>query len=415
MSSAFPAHVPPELVLDVKWYGLEDADGDPNANLAKLHGGRELFYIPKNDRNPFGTWVLTRYDDIQKVFGDTQNFTSNYISGFNVLAGVDQLLIPVELDPPDHTKYKTFLMPYFSRARILELEPVMRQGVDSVIDEIIDTGEADIVPCGYKMMAAVWCELVGAPIEKSDLYIRFLFQVIHQYDPMIRFTCAREMLDAMKDLYHTNKDKPGKGLINAFINRQVDGESPSEAECSGFILFMFLAGMDTMGSSTAWILRYLAQNPDRRHALRDNPQTISAFVEEMLRRYSVVSTNRFVKQDVVVRGVTLKKGDNILLSTPMACMDADKFECPQSVDTERTARHMAFGFGPHFCIGAAVARAQLPIMVETWLQRIPDFEVKPGVALTAHVGDVIGLDSLPLVWPVPSTTQYGKHSRRIKP
>jgi len=399
MESVFPEHVPPELVLDVKWYGLEDLDGDPNVNFAKLHGGRDLFFIPKNDRNPFGTWVLTRYEDIQKAFTDTEHFTSNYISGFNVLAGVDQLLIPVELDPPDHTKYKTFLMPYFSRARVQALEGVMRSGVENVIDEIIDLGEVDIIPYAFKMMAAVWCELVGAPLEKSDLYIRFLFQVIHQYDPQIRFACAREMLEAMKELYFANKGTSGKGLINAFVNHEVDGKLPSEAECSGFILFMFLAGMDTMGSTTGWVLRYLAENPDRRQELIDHPENIPVFIEEALRRYSIVSTNRFVKKDVEIKGVLLKKGDNVLLSTPLACMDAEKFECPERFDTERTARHIAFGAGPHFCIGASVARAQLPIMLETWLRRIPDFKVKPGTSLTAHVGDVLSLDTLPLVWP----------------
>lgn len=399
METTLPTHVPPELVRDVKWYGLLDPDADPNANLSRIHGGLDVFFIPQNERNPFGTWVLTRFDDIQKAFMDTEHFTSNYISGFNVLAGVEQLLIPVELDPPDHAKYKTFLMPYFSRARIQELEGVMRSGVDNVIDEIIDRGEADVVPYGYKMMAAVWCELVGAPFEKSDLYIRFLFQVIHQYDPQIRFACAREMLEAMKDLYRANKGQPGKGLLNAFINREVDGEAPSEAECAGFILFMFLAGMDTMGSTTSWILRYLAENPARRQALIDDPASIPTFIEEVLRRYSIVSTNRFVKKDVEVRGVTLKAGDNVLLSTPLACMDAGKFECPEKFDVDRSTRHLAFGAGPHFCTGAPVARAQLPIMLETWLKRIPDFKVKPGVSLTAHIGDVLSLDTLPLVWP----------------
>jgi cytochrome P450 len=94
----------------------------------------------------------------------------------------------------------------------------------------------------------------------------------------------------------------------------------------------------------------------------------------------------------------LRRGDNVLLSTPLACMDPGNFANPQEVVLNRPQRHLAFGAGAHYCIGASIARAQLPIMLEEWLKRIPEFSIKPGVQLTAHVGDVTGLDALPLVW-----------------
>jgi cytochrome P450 len=153
-----------------------------------------------------------------------------------------------------------------------------------------------------------------------------------------------------------------------------------------------------MAATTAWTLRYLALNPARRHELIAAPHLIADFLEEMLRRFAIVSSNRFVKQDVEIGGVMLRRGDNVLLSTPLACMDPANFANPQEVVLNRPQRHLAFGAGAHYCIGAAIARAQLPIMLEEWLKRIPAFSIKPGAQLTAHVGDVTGLDALPLVW-----------------
>jgi cytochrome P450 len=398
MLAAIPDHVPAHLVRPEGWYGLSDLAGDPNASFAAVYEGPPVMYIPANARNPYGTWVLTRHDDIRSAFSDSDHFTSHHIAGFNILANVETLLIPVELDPPDHARYRAFLTPFFGGKAVKALHGTMRAGVVDVIDEIAPLGEADLVPHAFRMMAAVWCALMGAPIERADLYIRFLSQMIHQFDPAIRLSCARDMLAAMKDLYRENKGKTGPGLIRAFINSEIGGAPPTEADCAGLILFMFLAGMDTMAATTAWTLRYLALNPEKRQELIASPTLIPDFLEEMLRRFSIVSSNRFVKRDVEIGGVMLRRGDNVLLSTPLACMDPSVFDNPREVVPNRPQRHLAFGAGAHYCIGASIARAQLPIMLEEWLKRIPRFSIKPGVQLTAHVGDVTGLDALPLVW-----------------
>jgi len=397
MQVIVPDHVPEHLVRSEGWYGLQVLDGDPNAALMAFFEGPPVIYIAANARNPYGTWLLTRLEDIQAAFTDTNHFTSHYISGMQHL-GIEELLIPIEIDPPDHAKYRAFLAPHFSKARLAGLEAVMHDGVDRVIDTVIAAGTCDAVPLGYKMMAAGWCALVGADYAKSDIYIRFLWEMTHQYDPLLRLKCARDMLGVMEDLYQENLGKASEGLISKFVNGTIGGRTPTKTECAGFILFMFLAGMDTMGSTTSWILRHLAEHPKTRAELAADHGKIPAFVEEILRRYATVTTNRFVKKDVEVQGVRLKTGDNVLLATPLACLDPAKFKCPMDVDVEREERHLAFGAGPHFCIGAPVARAQLPILVKAWLKRIPDFHIAKGAKLTAHFGDVFGLDSLPLVW-----------------
>jgi cytochrome P450 len=316
-----------------------------------------------------------------------------------MLSGLDQLLIPIEFDPPDHRKYRSMMNPYFTREALEIHRPVMEKAVDTVIDAIIDLGRSDLVPWAFRMMAPIWCVVMGAPADRAEDYIRMMFAFTHQYDPAIRFQTARDMLSTMQGLYSECKEQGGTGLISAFINTSIDGRLPTESECGGFILFMFLAGIDTMGSTTAWLLRHLALHPDERRILIDHPERRSAFLEEGFRRYAVVSTNRFVKADIEVRGVLLKKGDNVLISTPFACMDPSRFDTPLRFDMERRTRHLAFGAGAHFCIGAQLSRMQLPIMLDRWLSRIPDFGIEPGARLSAHFGDVMALNSLPLVWP----------------
>jgi cytochrome P450 len=227
-----------------------------------------------------------------------------------------------------------------------------------------------------------------------------MFAFTHQYDPALRFANARHMLEVMQALYRELKDAHGTGLINAFINAQIKGRRPTESECGGFILFMFLAGIDTMGSTSAWLLRHLALHPAERRDLIDNPDRRAAFVEEGFRRYATVSPNRFVKKETQICGVTLKPGDNVVVSAPFACMDPARYEDPAAFVMNRKSRNLAFGAGSHFCIGAQLSRLQLPAMLDRWLARIPHFAIAPGCRPTAHMGDVTALDSLPLAWPI---------------
>jgi cytochrome P450 len=207
-----------------------------------------------------------------------------------------------------------------------------------------------------------------------------------------------DMLEAMRSLYEMHKGKAAPGLINKFVNGTVEGRPVTETEAAGFILFMFLAGVDTVGSTTAWSLFHLARHPEQQVALWENPEAIPAFIEEVLRRYAIVSTNRFVRKDLEIDGVTLKAGDNVLVSLPLACMDDRAFGCPVEMNPDRPERHMAFGFGAHFCVGANLARAQLRIFFEEWLQRVPAFRIQDGAKTTAHLGEVAALDSLNLTW-----------------
>lgn len=393
-----PPHVPAERVRPFPWYGWKDETGDPALRVSKELEHLKIFYAPSGERNPYGAWVLTRYEDMQKVLTDTTHFTSNHIAGWNNLVGLDELLIPIELDPPTLQRYRAFMAPFFARSQLQAMQPLMRDGARRAIQAIAKKSPLDVAPLGYKMTSGAWCALMGIDYDEVDPYIEHLWGMLHQYDFGVRFATAQRLLNAARKIYEANRGTPRPGMFNAFVNGLIDGRRPTDSECTGFILFQLMAGLDTMGTTAVWALRHLADCPDDQGRLRDDPSLISGFIEEVFRRYAILATNRFVTKDYVIDGVTLKPGDNVLLPAAMACMDATHFSCPAVFRIGRKERHLAFGAGAHFCIGAPMARAQLPIFLEEWLRLIPTFRRQAGEPLSAHTGDLTGLDSLPLEW-----------------
>jgi cytochrome P450 len=149
----------------------------------------------------------------------------------------------------------------------------------------------------------------------------------------------------------------------------------------------------------SYAFRHLAEHPEHRQMLIDNPAAIDAFVEEVLRYYSIVSTSRVVRDDVEFAGCPMRAGDRIVLSTTGANRDPRQFTDADQFIPDRTPnRHIAFGAGIHRCVGAPLARMELRVSIDEWLRVIPNFSVASGANITQHVGGAAGLDTLALEW-----------------
>lgn len=395
-----PKHVPRELITSVDWYGMIDQGGDPFPQLAKLHDGKPIVYVPSNARNIHGSWLLTREAEMRAVMMDSEHFTSNKISGFDqVIEGFDGQLIPTEVDPPDHAAFRAFMTPFFSPRRIAELEPIVRDRVRDVIARVGPKGRCEFMAdAAYHMSIAPWCEVMGMRYEDADDWIRFPVQILQYTDD--RPKVMAEMIETAKALYQERKGTDAEGLIANFINSPIDGEVLSKPSAIGFIIFMLIAGVDTVGGTTGFAIKCLAEDSELRARLIANKEDIAPFVEEVLRRYAVVATNRYVKKDIELGGVAMRKGDNVILPMALANSDPEASECPMQLDLERDrSRTMTFGAGIHMCIGSRMARALINIAIEEWLAAIPEFAIDSEEPLVARVGDVIALTSLPLSYP----------------
>ncbi len=161
---------------------------------------------------------------------------------------------------------------------------------------------------------------------------------------------------------------------------------------------LFLAGLDTVASSLSFIALYLAERPALRKQLRESPDIIPRASEEFFRRFGLSSTGRLIKEDITLKGVTIRKGDMVMVSLPLSGIDDRAYANPMEVDFNRVAPHNTFGNGPHKCVGAPLARAEIQIFLQEFLSRIPDFRLDPNDLPVQRGGSVAGMNRLPLLW-----------------
>lgn len=403
--ASIPAHVPPHLVRDVDVYNIQVGD-DPQRDFAeRFRNEPELFYIPRTVKDPqWGNWVVTRRADIQRVMQDTENFTTKGISGFDRAFGGDEwYAYPLEADPALHGPFRTILNPLFSPVRIKALEQDMRSYTIGVIESVQAAGQADFAEVARRLPAGLFSHFLGLTIDETLQVMANVRLILHSgYEPEARKRGIEWLMDFERGLLERRARERGQDLISLMLDARIEGRPLSDKEMFGLFFFFLLAGLDTVASATVLHFRHLAIDAELRRRVVADPSLIPATIEELLRRYSQIVTNRFVAKDTELHGVTLRKGDNIILALPLANLDEASFADPLAVDLGRPANpHIAFGSGPHRCIGSNIARQQLRITYEEWLKRIPDFHLTPGARVQAICSEAIVLANLPLSWDPP--------------
>lgn len=397
-----PPHVPPELVRDVDFYQITVGD-DPQKDYWEQFGDEPaIFYIPRTARDPqWGNWVVTRRDDIQAIMQDTETFSSRHIAGFDrALGGEEWLAYPVESDPPDHTKYRALLNPLFAPARIKALEASMRAHTAGVIEAIADDGHVDFQAMASKLPAGIFSHLLGISVAETLSVMGNVRRILHSgYDVSTRKVGLEWLMSFEKELLKRREKQRGDDLISIILDARIDGRPLSDKEIFGLFFFFLLAGLDTVAGALGLHFRHLAMDAPLRRRLVQDPSVIPNAIEELLRRYSQISTNRFVTRDIDFHGVPFRKGDNVILSLPLGNLDEFAFTNALTVDVDRPHNaHIAFGSGPHRCIGSNIARQQLRITYEEWLKRIPEFRITSGAKVQAICSEALVLSTLPLSW-----------------
>jgi len=390
---AIPDHVPPDLVHEFDFRtGL---GSHPHSTVAALHNGPRVFFSPVHHNaipGP-GTWVLTRAEDIRAALQDTATFSSNVRRSSSGLT-----LIPLEMDPPDHGKFRALMNPIFSPARMKLLDAKVRDLARQMAASCAAKGQCDFVEDFAKPFpVSIFLDLMGLPKENMDRFLNW--EALIMRDKQTRAAAMQEVSQYLQELITERRRRPSEDLITFAVNAKVDQRPLRDAEVIGICVLLFIAGLDTVTSSFAYHFRHLAEHPADQQSLRDDPALIPAAVEELFRAYAVVNTNRYATRDVDFAGVHIKQGDNVTCSTILASRDPREFETPNRVLFTRSPNlHNAFSYGPHRCLGSHLARREIIAGIEAWLHAIPPFKIRPGAIINAHGGGVFSLESLPLVW-----------------
>lgn len=353
-----------------------------------------------------GYWVFTDHDAILEALQNPEVFSNS--SAVPLEPDPPYKWIPMMLDPPEHGKWRHLLGLYFSPGRVRSLEDEQRQFARDLINKFLSNGQCDF----YSDFAAVFpttifLQIMGLPIAKLPDFMQWEAKILHataESDPdrSIALAAMMDVAGYFSELIAEKRADPSKradDIVSHALDWRIDGEVPSDADLLSCMLLLFMAGLDTVASQLSYTFLHLATHESDRKRIVADPSVIPDAVEEFLRAYAIVQTGRKATRDIDFHGCPIKKGEVIQLPLAMANRDPREHKRGGTVDLDAPRpRHIAFGAGPHRCLGSHLARQELTVVLEEWHRLIPDYKLADESGATEHTGGVFGIDTLPLQW-----------------
>jgi cytochrome P450 len=382
------SHVEPEWAADP--YPIQD---DLRERCPIAHTGRFG-----------GAWLPTRYDDVAAIAYDTERFSSRSIILSNFRPPRELAPVggspPISSDPPFHHDARKLLLPAFTKDAVGKQEPGTRRFCRSLIDSFGGQGVVDAArDYAQHIPVRVIADMLGFPPADGPQFREFVEDLLEGINlPRDeRIGRVSRLFDYLLAQVHDHLGDPREDLTTYLIAAELYGQKLDPAHVVGTMALLLIAGIDTTWSAIGASLWHLAMTPGDRRRLTAEPGLLPTAMEEFLRAYAPVTMARLVKDDMHWRGVDMKADDWILLSFPAANRDPAQFERAGEVIIDREVnRHAAFGLGIHRCLGSHLARMELRVALEVWLERIPEFTLADPAAVTWSVGQIRGPRTLPL-------------------
>jgi cytochrome P450 len=405
-----PAHVPKDLLVDLQWAMGREANDlvEPYSPCAWLLGSGvpRLLYDPlPRLGGTNGSWVVSHYKDIQRVYEEHETFSTVGVAEFQAAIGETFHTLPLALDPPEHGKYRKFLNQFFSPVAMLAMEQQVRSVVAEMIDEFSAKGEVDIAwDFGRVYPVRIFMDMMGFPMAMFEQFLDWEWKILHANDPQVSMAAMREVIDWLRGFMAEQRTNPDGQLTSKIVHGESDGVPFTEDEQMGMVWLLWLGGLDTVASTISQMFRRMALQPELQAQLRADPCLINSAVEEFLRTQPLVYSTRTVTKDIEWHGTQMKAGDQIQCLTAAGNFDPAQFENGDQFDPARKAnRHYTLIGGVHLCLGAALARRELRFLLEEFFQRIPTFRIKPGTDTSVTPG-LLSIRNLPIVWDVAAAT-----------
>jgi cytochrome P450 len=358
---------------------------------------------------PFGisAWLVTGYDDVRAVIGDTRAFSNDYS---NVVASTGGQATAEQdpgglgfSDPPKHTRLRKALTPEFTVRRLSRLLPRIAEIVEQQLDVMAATGSpVDLVETfAMPIPSLVICELLDVPYPDRADFQRLSGSRFDIFGGAgTGLDAITESLEYMSELVAAQRSHPGDGLLGMLIREH--GDEITDQELAGLADGLLIGGHETTASMLALGAILLLQSPETVEQIRTDDQAIAPAVEEMLRYLTVVQLAfpRFAKQDMELGGHQIKAGEMVLCSLSGANRDPALGDHMQSFDPAHMSPHLAFGYGVHRCVGAELARMELRIAYPALFRRFPQLRLGiPSDEITFHDYSLVhGVQNLPVAW-----------------
>ncbi|MBZ0252105.1 MAG: cytochrome P450 [Candidatus Methylomirabilis sp.] len=359
--------------------------GPPQDEFALLRREDPLHWHAKEEPGGRGYWAVTKHADIVRMSKDPATFSS-YAGGTLIRDYAEEHLEPMRLmllnmDPPQHAKFRRLVSTGFTPRMIERLRPHVRERTTAILDRVAPRGECDFVrEIAAELPLQVIGDLLGIPEEDREKIFHWTNQLMGFDDPEYQVSvedgvrAAGEMWAYAHELATKRKGTSAEDLAGVLMNATVDGEQLTEAEFDSFFLLLAVAGNETTRNATSGGMLALIEHPEEREKLLANPALLPSAVEEILRwTCPQIYMRRTATRDVEMRGKTVKAGDKLAMYYTSANRDEEVFSDPLSFKVDRAPNdHLTFGVGQHFCLGANLARLELTIMFEEILRRMPE-------------------------------------------
>jgi cholest-4-en-3-one 26-monooxygenase len=381
--------------------------GVPHDWFASLRRDAPVFWHEEEDGPGF--WCVTGYDDVVTVNRDNQIFSSSrgavFMWDLPESALEQQRLMMLNMDPPMHTRYRRLVNKGFTPRMVSELETKARERARAILDKVTPRGECDfVVDVAAELPLQVIADVLGVPQEDRHKMFDWSNRMVGSDDPEYGVTEEEAQLASMELFAYANKlaeekrGEAGQDLISILSDAEVDGEQLTQLEIDLFFMLLTVAGNETTRNQVSHGLLALLEHPDQLERLRANRELLPGAVEEMLRWASpVMHFRRTATEDLILGGQAIAAGDKIVIWYVSANRDEKVFDDPMRFDIERSPNeHVAFGGGgPHFCLGANLARMEIRVLFDELLDRWSHLELA-GEPTRLRSNFINGIKHIPL-------------------
>ncbi|MBV8295066.1 MAG: cytochrome P450 [Mycobacterium sp.] len=344
-----------------------------------------------------GYYYITRREDVLAALRNPKVFSSRLALQ---PPGSPIPVVPLAFDPPEHTRYRKILQPFFSPHGLSKSRPVLQRHAVDMISALADRGECEVMKDLARLYPfQVFLDLYGLPLEDRDRLIAWKDAVIAD-KPYVNaadiVSPAQDLYAYLTDVIKQRRQSPGSDMLSRVMAS--DGDF-TDLELLGMSHLLILAGLDTVTAAIGFSLLELARRPELRTVLRHNPRQIRVFIEEIVRlEPSAPVAPRVLTETIEVGGMMLPKGSSVHLCMAAINRDgSDAISTDELVMDGKVHRHWGFGGGPHRCLGSHLGRMELTVLVDEWLKKIPEFELVPGYEPEIRFpSKTFALKSLPL-------------------
>ncbi|MBJ7263674.1 MAG: cytochrome P450 [Burkholderiaceae bacterium] len=393
-----PSHVPASNAADIDIYALPGSETDLHAAWKQLQTDQspEFLWTPHNG----GHWIVTLGHHIKQILLDHTRFSNAPL--FNPGAKTEHFkLLPLHADQPEHAQYRNAANRAVASKYIAKLRDPAKQIVGEIIDSVQVRGRCEFVSdIASVFPIKLFLAYAGLPATDFERLVHLSAYLSNTDQGLQGDALVTLVDDYLQPIVTQRMHTPGNDPLSRIFQEPVFDKPMTVDIAQAIARDILLAGVDTVSSQIGFIAYHLARSQHHRAILLEKPELVPVAVDDLLRRYNAVALSRTATEDVRFGDITIKKGDALCLPLALYNLDDKLFKDPMNAVFERRDEHIAFGAGIHRCPGVSLARMQMTIFTNAWLERIPEFSIDTSRPIRFTSGVIGSLRELHLTWPI---------------